>query len=504
MEDNIESTAPLVFISYSHDSPEHKKWVSELARYLMDNGVKVILDQWELGLGDDVPKFMEKSVKIADRVLMICSETYVTKANEGSGGVGYEAMIVTGEIIRDLGTSKFIPVVRQGNGEIVLPDSVSTRFYVDFSERQDFIQSLETLLRELHKAPALPKPSLGKNPFALTPSGEEIPEAKVKPVSIPKITPYKGDIKQIYLTALEIVRQGDAIAWRKIIQEAKSDIAKSLIQWRKKYNNGLPSVKNERFDSLIEGIAIYAPLMSIALAGVESGRERYSNQIAFLEDILYPKGWNRGGMTTVVEFPKTVAFVYQALYGAVCLQTDQLNLAINLATALISLPGEQSSTNLYRVQDIIGWPDSLGGDCSVAYDFLSNLPEKLKWMNEIYGDHDGYREAIHAYYFVLSVIEFIGLLIRNEEEALTNLHLSLAVPLTFARDNEDIARRAYRLVKTGARDIIQYWRGNKIEDNQVVKLWPFWIKIHRYWLSRAGTHRSRSLPIYENLINDIL
>ena len=500
----MDSPPPLVFISYSHDNPEHKKWVSELATRLVNNGVEVILDQWDLGLGDDVPKFMERSVKIADRVLMVCSETYVAKANEGSGGVGYEAMIVTGEIIRDLGTSKFIPVVRQNTSETILPDSVNTRFYVDFSEGQDFNLSFETLLRELHKAPASPKPSLGKNPFALTPSGEEIPEVSVKPTSIPKISPYKKDVNRVYLTALEIVRQRDAIAWRKIIQEAKSDIDSNLIQWREKFTGGLPSPKNERYDAVIEGIAIYAPLMGVALAGAESGREKYANQIALVEDILYPKGWNRGGMTTVVEFPKTVAFVYQALYGAVCLQTDQLNLAINLATALISLPGEQSSTSLYKVQDIIGWPDSLGGDCSVAYDFLCNLPEKLEWMNEIYGDHDGYREAIHAYYFVLSVIEFIDLLIRKEEEALTNGHLSLDVPLTFARDNEDIARRAYRLVKTGAKDIIQYWRGHKIEDNQVVKLWPFWIKIHRYWLPRAGIHRSRSLSIYENLINDIL
>ena len=56
-----------------------------MATKLMGNGMDVNLDQWDLGLGDDAPKFMEKSVTEADRVLMICTETYVHRANEGSG-----------------------------------------------------------------------------------------------------------------------------------------------------------------------------------------------------------------------------------------------------------------------------------------------------------------------------------------------------------------------------------------------------------------------------------
>src|SRR5436305_781177 len=101
-----ETRAPTVFISYSHDTPAHKKWVGELASRLVEKGVEVVLDQWDLGLGDDVPKFMEKSVGEADRVLMICSETYVRKADDGKGGVGYEAMVVTGELVRKLETNK--------------------------------------------------------------------------------------------------------------------------------------------------------------------------------------------------------------------------------------------------------------------------------------------------------------------------------------------------------------------------------------------------------------
>ena len=41
---------PTVFISYSHDSSEHKVWVAALAQDLRKHGIDAILDQWHLRL----------------------------------------------------------------------------------------------------------------------------------------------------------------------------------------------------------------------------------------------------------------------------------------------------------------------------------------------------------------------------------------------------------------------------------------------------------------------
>ncbi len=70
---------PKVFISYSHDSPAHKQWVSELGAKLRQNGVDAVLDQWDLNPGDDMTRFMEKGVKDSDRVLVVCTDSYVEK-----------------------------------------------------------------------------------------------------------------------------------------------------------------------------------------------------------------------------------------------------------------------------------------------------------------------------------------------------------------------------------------------------------------------------------------
>jgi hypothetical protein len=149
--------APLVFISYSHDSREHKAWVAKLALRLRAAGVEVLLDQYDLEPGDDVPKYMERSVAEADCVLMICTEAYVRKADDGKGGVGYETMIVTGELVRNIGQNRFVPILRRFGEPKLLPRCVSTRLYSDLSDDETFAQNFEELVRKIHKDPKVKK-----------------------------------------------------------------------------------------------------------------------------------------------------------------------------------------------------------------------------------------------------------------------------------------------------------------------------------------------------------
>src|SRR2546430_1051676 len=91
--------APKAFISYSHDSAAHKEWILKLGKDLREAGVDVILDQWDLVPGQDVSLFMQKNIAEADRVIMVCSSDYVAKSDKGVGGVGYERLIVTAEVV---------------------------------------------------------------------------------------------------------------------------------------------------------------------------------------------------------------------------------------------------------------------------------------------------------------------------------------------------------------------------------------------------------------------
>lgn len=155
---------PRVFISYSHDSAEHKSWVLDFSTTLRNRGVDAVLDQWDLKPGDDLPHFMETELDRCDYVLMICTENYVKKANAGEGGVGYEKMIMTSSLLKTIDSNKVIPIIRQV-GNSLRPTFLGSKLYINFSKDEDVEYSLDELLRTLLNSPLYEKPEIGKNPF---------------------------------------------------------------------------------------------------------------------------------------------------------------------------------------------------------------------------------------------------------------------------------------------------------------------------------------------------
>ncbi len=183
-------SAPKVFISYSHDSPEHKLWVLELATRLRSSGVDVILDQWDIGPGGDLPHFMEQGIANSDRILMVCTSRYVEKANAGMGGVGYEKMIVTAELMKRIDSAKVIPVLRQQSAA-PLPAFLGSKLYIDLSRQDYFETGFDQLLRELLGAPLFVKPPLGTAPV-LT------PQSTPKPTQPSPITQFMIALTKVY------------------------------------------------------------------------------------------------------------------------------------------------------------------------------------------------------------------------------------------------------------------------------------------------------------------
>lgn len=155
---------PRVFISYSHDSAEHKQWILDFATTLRNRGVDAVLDQWDLKPGDDLPHFMETQLSEAQFVIMVCTEQYVEKANKGKGGVGYEKMIMTSSLLSTIDSSKVIPIIRQ-TGTDLRPTFLNSKLYINFSKDSELEYSLDDLLRVLLNSPLYEKPDIGLNHF---------------------------------------------------------------------------------------------------------------------------------------------------------------------------------------------------------------------------------------------------------------------------------------------------------------------------------------------------
>jgi len=122
-----------VFISYSWDSYQHKRWVRDLASRLRQDGIDVTLDQWHLVPGDQLPQFMERAVRESDFVLIVCTPRYKDRSDNRKGGAGYEGDIMTAELMNSGNQRKFIPLLRQQTWVDSAPSWLLGKYYLDFS-----------------------------------------------------------------------------------------------------------------------------------------------------------------------------------------------------------------------------------------------------------------------------------------------------------------------------------------------------------------------------------
>lgn len=162
------STSPRLFISYCWSTPEHEQWVIDLATELVNSGVDVILDKWDLREGHDSVAFMEKMVtdSTISKVILICDQFYAAKADGRAGGVGTETQIISAEVYSKQDQNKFVAVIAEKDaaGKPYLPTYYKSRIYVDLSESDRYAENLEKLLRWIFDKPLYVRPEIGKPP----------------------------------------------------------------------------------------------------------------------------------------------------------------------------------------------------------------------------------------------------------------------------------------------------------------------------------------------------
>ena len=155
---------PIVFVHYSWDDEDHKNWVRFLADRLISDGIEVVFDRYDLKLGSNNNYFMEK-IQSADKVILIMTTKYKSKAESRIAGIGYEYQIITTEISKAISTNnKFIPILRNGTKEDSVPLFLQAFLYLDVRDDKMFEVRYLELLKNIYDEPILVKPVKGKRP----------------------------------------------------------------------------------------------------------------------------------------------------------------------------------------------------------------------------------------------------------------------------------------------------------------------------------------------------
>jgi len=158
-----EIARPRVFISYAGNDTENAAWVKDLASKLRECGIDARLDIFHLKPGFDLPQWMTNEVVLAGKVLLICDNYYMQKANFKKGGVGWETMIIQGDmLVQGNNKQKYIAIVREEEVEKALPIYIRSKFALNWGKKPISQEQLEELVLRLYDCDI--EPELGSVP----------------------------------------------------------------------------------------------------------------------------------------------------------------------------------------------------------------------------------------------------------------------------------------------------------------------------------------------------
>ena len=139
-----------VFLSYSHDSDEHRDRVLALAERLRLDGLDARCDQYVKGTPEQGwPRWMMDQLDEAAFVLVICTETYYRRFRgheepDRGKGADWEGALITQDIYDDRSrTVKFVPVMLSPGQEGFIPEPLRghTHYELTYEHRYQALYS---------------------------------------------------------------------------------------------------------------------------------------------------------------------------------------------------------------------------------------------------------------------------------------------------------------------------------------------------------------------------
>jgi len=230
-----EKTMPKIFISYSHDSDEHREKVLGLSERLRNGGVETILDRYINGSPPEGwPRWMSNQLKAADFVLVVCTPTYYRRflgqeVPEKGKGADWEGALITNEIYDARSTTlKFVPVFLGDAVVDYIPDPLRSGTHYALTSQTQYESLYDFLLGQagVEPGPLGPlkiKPRLSATPLMFGSATTAGPITAPSPAVAPTQPALKADLSRIDRYApVKLIGREDELqlldqAWGKVV-----------------------------------------------------------------------------------------------------------------------------------------------------------------------------------------------------------------------------------------------------------------------------------------------
>jgi len=150
----IQIDHPRVFISYAWGDEALQEWIKGLVKTLCDNGVDAKMDFFHLGYGNDLPQWMTDEIIKAQKVLLICDKNYAEKADTRKAGVGWETMIIQGDMLYQGKNNKYIAIACDGFDKGV-PIYMKSKLSLTKQQVDDDVKTLLMAIYDISEAPSV-------------------------------------------------------------------------------------------------------------------------------------------------------------------------------------------------------------------------------------------------------------------------------------------------------------------------------------------------------------
>lgn len=462
-----------VFISYIH---ENKSDVDRIHQELEAHGIEVWRDLQDLNPGDRWKQKIRNAIQKGAFFLACFSKEY----HDRDESYMNEELTIAIDRLRQMPIDRIwfisiklndceLPDIDIGRGE-TLNDLTYVKLYEDWEVG---IKSIVKVIKTGH------------------PSGKEVPsseELDVQSTNRPKPALSATDI---YSEAIEITSNQNPVKWRQLNKQVRSTASTSLVQWgRVELLSGNQPRDGEQF--VDEAVDIISPLITAALAGVESGLEHFKNQQTVLNNILNVSDPDLDSRLTWERIRYTLGYVFHSLHGALSINIGQIDLALDIARVKVQYWGQQNCENLWKASPFMGWSRLIGENhCTEGWKYLSSAYNRWNWLGLIFPDELDYRVSLVAYYIALNIHELAAVIASDEQETLETRHLKeFCVPLSFISEGANINQQALSMLQSNAEAITKLWSSLNVTRTEMEASWKNWVHKCQSWLVEVHDYDS--------------
>ena len=287
---------------------------------------------------------------------------------------------------------------------------------------------------------------------------------------------------RVYSEAFNLARADDFLGWRQFAKPIWPNARKSLVQLGK--NELLSGQQPENTEELVDqAVDIIFSYISLALAGVESRSEDFKDQKSVFKELLDVSDSELSHNRTWEELRYTLGYVYHSLHGALCLETGQIDLALDLARVKVAVYHAGNLQEVWKGTPLMGWSELIGKrHCTEGWKYIASAYERWEWLSPIFAGDLEYRTSLVVYYLALHIHE-LAVDLRREGKSRPIFASNLFVPLTFLSEGREINQRAISLLHSNPEALAKLWSSLDVTRAEMEDSWDNWLRECENWLS---------------------